>query len=316
MQTNNTNTQNTRINIMPEAKAIFKTILLLNEKFGVNYLTQILKGHERFPLKKAEHGQLETFGALKHLNETRIRNLISWLVAEQYLYTKDFTYGIIGITAKGKERLNSEQAWNVKRYLFSQKTEDSVLANSLKELRKSWAIMWQKAPFEIFTDYVLDTIVREKPQHITELKTIQGLGTEFVDSHGQVILRAVKNSKKEAENLLHEQLLKRVQYPAYQQIKSLFLTDMSLVEIEQASGKKEENVIRMLVDLHNAGEIDLKDFIEENINAKDLHAAVSFFEQTEEPRLKVAYETLGLSYDTLRLCRLYVNCVKQQKVAI
>lgn len=314
MTTTNNASQN--LNIMTDAKAIFKTVVLLNERFGANYLTQILKGHRRFPLKNVLHEKFETFGALQHLTENRIKSMITWLLDQQYLCTTNFEYGTLGLTVKGKERLDSDLAWNINNNTFNRRTEDWVLENALKEVRKSMAMMEQKPIYEIFTDYSIQAIVREKPQHITELKNIPGITEAFSDKYGHLVLRAVKNAAADAEKIIHERLLTRVQTPAYQQVKTMFQAGFSLPEIVKNTGKTQNDVVKTLTDLHNCEEINLKSFVEQNIDAATLHKASTFFQQTEEPRLKIAYETLGLDYETLRLCRLYVADVKRQTVAI
>lgn len=311
-----TETSSPNFNIMPDAKAVFKTILLLDQRFGINYLTQILKGHTRFPLKNALHEKLETFGSLKHLTEQKIKSMIAWLLEQQYIYTTNFDYGTLGLTPKGKERLASDLAWNIHSWTFNRKTEDWVLEDALKSLRKSMAVMENKAPYEIFTDYTIQTIVREKPIHITELKSIPGITDAFSDKYGQVVLRAVKNAGQDAERILHENLLKRVQAPAYQSVKTMFQSGFSLKEMIKSTSKTLNDIVKILTDLHKAEEINLKSFIEQNIDAKSLHKATTFFQETDEPRLKVAYETLGLDYETLRLCKLYVADVKKQVVGI
>ncbi len=128
----------------------------------------------------------------------------------------------------------------------------------------------------------------------------------YTNSYGHLLIKAIKGAKEESIRQLQEDLEKRVKYPSYQAVKSLFLAGCSIENISETREIKQDTVLSYLGDLHRTGEIDLKPWIAERVDAKILQKVADFFGQ-EQVTFRDAYRELGLDYQTLVLSKLYAT---------
>jgi hypothetical protein len=301
-----------------ELTSIFKTVLLLNQNTGMNYLIHVLRGNEQFGLKKDAHKKLETFGALHYMKSDKIQKLMSWLLSNGYLTLTNMQYGTLGLTEKAHAVLENPTPFYIYQKELYITTEDRILQSSLKELRKSLSTLENKPVYEIFNNYCIEMILQTKPKTISELKEIAGMSNIIADRYGILILKSIGYAEKEAKKVLHEKVINSTQTPAAQTIKQQFLSGMSIEAIAESRKNTIGYITKVLSDLHTVGEIDLSRYVETQVNPAELHKAQVFFTQTQEGSLKNAYETLGLDYNTLRLCKLYVSSLhhKSEEIAV
>ncbi|MBX7241076.1 MAG: HRDC domain-containing protein [Bacteroidia bacterium] len=304
------------MNIKPVAVAVFKTITLLKRNYGINYITRIVKGDNRFEWKEEIHTQLETFGVLRNFPDYKIKNIINWLMMNHYLCTTNLEYGTLGLSEKAHQTMETEDALWVSNWELSMHTERRITLDSLKALRKSLSVSEKKPVFQVFTDYTLQMLLNTMPETMTDLKSIQGMNEGLCDKYGHLILRTITNAKKQAEMEIREKRIEKVKGVDYQSVKELINEEKKIERVIEKTGFSKDRILKIMKDLHETGEMDVKPFIEKNIKPKDLHKATEFFRQTNNPKLKTAYETLGLDYETLRMCRLYISDVKSDIVAI
>ena len=296
----------TQVSITAETKEILKTILLLEESFAANYLINILRGKKEF-LREEVHAEFETFGSLPGRSGDYLRNVIHVLVQREFLSIQEGISGKLTITEKGCEFLDNPQEIEVKKRDLRMSTYDYMLLSELRKLRKQLVKTESKPAFRIFTDYTLDRIIDEKPLDLSSLKLVPGFGDYKANRFGPAVLRVVQQvmDRKQEDDAIR--LIKKVRRPSYQNVKALFESGLGEEEIARKRMVKPQTIRTTLLDLDRAGEIDLRPWIEETVAAEVLEKGRNYFQQAEQNRLKDAYEALGLDYDTLRLCRLYVS---------
>lgn len=298
-----------QVNIQDEALIVLKTVESLGEKYALNYVTQILKGQTLFGLKEATHEQLETYGAWCNWHSDRIRNLINYLTNHNFLEVTHERFGTLGLTSKGEIFLEQPGELIARRKELRTSLFDRMLWVELRNIRMELSKEEGKAPFRIFTDYTLQQLIQEKPLHIEALKGIPGFGDFKINRYGPAVLnvcRQVMQKKAEADKL---RMHRRAKTPSHQAVKELFLSGNSIESIAQRRSVKEETINQILMTLYQAGEIDLRPWIEQHIDSSTLEKGTHFFQENSNARLKEAYEQLGLDYSTLKLCRLYVSQV-------
>ena len=86
----------------------------------------------------------------------------------------------------------------------------------------------------------------------------------------------------------------------------LFEKGFTVEQIASQHELKTGTIQHYLLTLHQAGEIDLIPWIKDQLSTEELEKGSRYFQQHENPKLSQAFADLGLDYDTLRLCRLYV----------
>ncbi|MEM7373705.1 MAG: RQC domain-containing protein [Bacteroidota bacterium] len=296
----------THVSITEETQEILKTILLLEESYAANYLINILRGKKQF-LKQLCHAEYETFDSLADRSGDYLRNVIHFLVQQHYLQVQDSVYGRLSTTEKGITFLDAPKELRVRKRDLRRSTYDYLLLTELRKVRRNLSQEQSIASFRIFTDYSLDSIIREKPTDVNSLRLVPGFGEYKANRYGPAILKVVQEVLERKKQDDQIRLLKKVRRPSYQQVKSLFEVGLSEAAIARKRMIKPQSVRTTLLDLHRAGEIDLRHWIETTVEKEVLQKGSNFFLKAENIRLKDAYEALGLDYDTLRLCRLYVS---------
>jgi hypothetical protein len=301
---------NNKLNLKDMTLAVLKTVVLLNRSYGADYLARILQGFDRFGLRDDSHRELETFGELDKMYSTRITRLIYHLVAEKYLWVKNKVYGSLAITDKGTAFLDTPQDLWVSPKVLETPELERLLYTELRKLRTQLSENAEIMPYEVFNNYSLAQLVSQKPRDLKALKAIHGVGDATIERYGQAILACISHTVEHAQQLMVE---KRAKTPSLQAVKDLFLAGKPVEEIAEVRSIKSGTVMSYLDNLHRAGEVNLMPWIEETVDPQQLHKATSYFQQAEDKRLKAAYEVLGLDYDTLRLCRLYVAGLSSQQ---
>lgn len=301
------------VDIREDVNAVLTTLVLLGKPFGSSYLTNLLVGSEKFEVKNPSHKQFETYGALAQTGYGKVKATIEWLLKNEHIEIANPEYGTIAITEKGKLLLSAEHPITVRKNALMASLTELIVRNKLRALRSALALQEKKEVYEIMKDYSIQVISQKLPTNMQELMTMPGLSEGFDKQYGNLVLRSIAQSRDEAAA---EELKRRISRPSYALVKELYLQNKSADEIATTRNIKRNTVIEYLCDLHMAGQINLKPWIKTHTEAKELHKGAEFFRQTQNPRLKAAYETLGLDYSTLRLCRLYVADVKSARIAV
>ncbi|MFN0081021.1 MAG: RQC domain-containing protein [Ferruginibacter sp.] len=289
------------VNIKSDAVAIFRTIELLNEKFGASYVSRIVRADEAFPLRTVFHKELETYGALREKKYGEVEKLMAFLLAEGYLCVNDVQYGTLGLTNAARTEMSHDKAWLVDTYKMAISEAQKMQMNCLKALRKSSAETLKLPIFSLANDYTLQQIVAQKPQNVEVLKNIQGVNSQWIEQAGELILM-VFDSVEEELAARHQ---RKLASEAYQSVKRLAEAGESLANIVEKRNIQADTVVNYLLDLHNAAQINLTTWIEANVNKADLHKASVFFQQAEDKRFATAHAVLGLEYAVLKLCKTY-----------
>lgn len=305
--------RSTQINVKEDVVAVLKTVSLTAERYGMNYLVSLVRGDAQFGLKDPVHATFETFGALGHQASQRVRCLIEFLLEEDYLVIRDAQYGTLGLGESGTVYLDSPEDWWVRPEKLRPKPYDRMLLVELRTMRREQSQQAGCLPYQIFTDYTLSCLVKEKPANLAELLRIPGLTDQKANRYGALIIGAVERMQAQRQADNYDRFLRRVESQGYQQVKRLFAAGHTEAEIAQRRGVKPATIRRTLVELHRAGEIDLRPWIQETVPAETLNKGTTYFAQAEDQRLREAYEKLGLDYDTLRLCRLYIADVSARQ---
>ncbi len=293
------------MNMREETLLVLKTVHELEHAYGVNYLRQILQGEKGMRVKEA-HQQLPTFGSMSEEHFDRINNLIYQLVTKGLLEISDANSGTIRLSEMGEAFIDEpEDLWLRPRDLRSS-MYDIQLRRALRQIRQKLAKQEAQPVFRIFSNYCLQQIVQQQPTDVVSLKKIPGIGDFKADRYGHLILQAVNQVREKKAEDAQISMYKRANSPSLQTVKTLFESGFSPEVIAEKRRLKKGTVQRYLLTLHQAGEIDLLPWIEHEIEPQTLEKGKTYFQNTQNPRLKDAYEMLGLDYDTLRLCRLYV----------
>jgi ATP-dependent DNA helicase RecQ len=299
-------------NLMAEAVLVLQSIRDLKQKYAVNYVLQVLQGRSAF-IRQNEHLELAVFGKMADWHPDHIRQLVLHLLELGYLEILDARYGRLGLTETGEAYLDTPQELNIDWKKLQKNIYENRLHQELRKIRKDLSAKEASAPFRIFTDYTIEQLIKLRPLNLKDLQEVPGFGDYKANRYGPAVLRVIQQVEAQEAEDRQLALLRKVSRPSYQSVKAFFEAGLDEQAIAQKRLVKPSTVRRMLLELHRAGEVDLLPWIETEIPNEPFKQATDYFRQAEDQRLKTAYEALGLEYDTLRLCRLYVSNVDSRQ---
>lgn len=305
-----------KINVQAEAEQLLKTLALLEKPYPINYLVNLLTGSTLYGWKKAGHPKLETFGSLSKLSPVRIYRLIQILIDKQMVEGTPRTFSNIQITLRGETFLASPRKMVIRKKRLKYTHHDYLLFQLLKETRTSFSQQESKKETKILPQFTLERIAYLKPKSMKDLAAIQGMGKVRLHKLGLSILNAVNHVLDQQKREYEMKKLAAIKAPTFQQTKELWEKGYSQEEISKIKGIKLESVHQYLERLHLAGEVDMRPWIEKNVDSKELFMGVEFFKQVENGRLKEAFEATGIDYQVLRLCKLYVHGYKTETINV
>lgn len=293
--------------ISTEAQTVLETVKNLDNRYGSAYVIQVLRGESRFGLRDEGHQQLSTYGKLQASSSDYLRRLLKLLVKEGYLFISNPRYGTIGISAQGEAYLQDPTALGVSRRAMNESAFVREVRKRLRVIRKELSEREHKPTFRIFTNHCLEEMIQRKPDSLSALMEIPGIGHYKANKYGPAILACFEEVERQMVDYYQEQRMRKAMTPSHQAVKTMFEAGLSVEEMAERRKVKVSTIRQTLDTLHRTAHIDLKPWIEQSIPAEDFAKGTSWFEGKPAPRLKSAYEELGLDYDTLRLCKLYVS---------
>lgn len=290
------------IDITRQAHLALEAICQTEERYGLGYIALLLHGTDRFGLRDESHRQLPIFGSLKAEKPWFIRNLLHGLALKGLIANRLGPYPTLLLTPAGhKAKLEGQEITTTQAALRNAEY-DHKLMESLRNLRKQWADEQGTEVYNIFNNKVLEGIISLKPSHFDALRTIEGIKPTVAETYGAALVQCVQENE----------LRRKSRFPALQEVKRRFLAGESADDIAAAMSLTPVTVQNYLETLHSAGELDLVAWAEQHVDPAALLKGSAYFSQVRNPRLKEAYEVLGLDYNTLRMCRLYVHQVVQE----
>lgn len=296
--------------IREETIQILKTILLLEKAYSQGYVQRIVLGDTRFPLRNINHKDLETFGILEGVFFSRINGIIEYLIQIKLLEVLNSQYGTLNLTDAGHQYLDDPQALIVPLKEIRQAWYEFELSQSLRKLRKDIAEQGACEPYMVFTNFTLRQIIKHLPETIVELSQFPGM--EATEETTRILIIGEVNRIVE-KKILDEKtgIYSRSFSPSHRKVKELYIAGMDPSEIAKRRKVKLSTVEEYMITLHEAGQLDMRPYIEEKVDSKILHKAGKYFKEAANSKLQDAHEVLGFDYDTLRKCRTYVAQVHE-----
>ncbi len=176
------------------------------QRFGVNYLINILRGKQDERISANRHDALSTFGIGAEESVQYWRTLYRQLIALGFLEVDPDGYGALRLTEKCRPLLRSEIGLKLRRQRDVEKSvsrrkkhqtvemleEDQPLFSDLRRLRKEFADAQGVPPYVIFHDATLQSIAQYRPEDTAALLDIPGIGQHKLDHYGERVIQVVR----------------------------------------------------------------------------------------------------------------------------
>lgn len=278
----NCNSEIESTNITIDAKKIMSCIKRMNERFGLSLVTDVLKGANTSKIKSFGFDKLSTYGIMSDYSKDTIKELISFLVAENYLNCVGDKYPILTLTPNCSNVLFKDEQIFIKRKIEKVKTKqtgityDLELFSILSNVRKNLANELNVPPFVVFADATLIQMCMLYPTTLNELYNVSGVGTYKAENYGKYFLFEIQKyveehniDKKIAENAEVIKKAKSVKEKRADKedtkitTYNLYVSGKSIREIVNLRGLTQTTIEKHLIECYKDGmDIDLE---------KDIH---------------------------------------------
>jgi ATP-dependent DNA helicase RecQ len=205
---------------IPAQKAL-SCVHRTGQRFGVNYLIDVLMGKEDERIQRFGHDKLSTFGVGKELGANEWRGVFRQLIARGLLAVDLEGYGGLHLTDACRPVLRGEQRLMLRRDTKPEKVKvaprtrgafkrgadgqgvqvpregkpepaDSALWEALRARRRQLAQEQGVPPYVVFHDATLMEMVARRPQTLDEFADISGVGEHKLAAYGEDFLGIIR----------------------------------------------------------------------------------------------------------------------------
>ena len=190
------------------AQKAMSCVYRTGQRFGVNYLIDVLLGKDNPRIKQFGHSELSTFGIGTEFSAVQWRSIFRQLISLGLLNVDIEGYGALQLTPQSRSVLNGEKELYLREDLQRVKgkkkkipkklapsepltTEEEKLWESLRECRMKLSKEQGVPPYVIFHDTTLSEMTRVKPKTLDEMAQITGVGDHKLKKYGQIFLEAL-----------------------------------------------------------------------------------------------------------------------------
>ena len=275
------------------------------QRFGVNYVIDVLVGKEDERIQRNQHDQLSTFGLGKELNATEWRAVFRQLISLGYLDADVEAYGALKLTEKARPLLRGDinlqlrhqrKPESHKRDKADKKSSelrpaDDVLFNALRELRLGIAQELGVPPYIIFHDSTLQQMAKERPSSLEQMRFISGVGEQKLDKYGQEFLQTIQAHP--LPELLDNQLSDTINNTLY-----LYSQGKDIDSIAAERQLNTSTIFSHLADAIEVGLVDVRDIVSlDDSQYKEIVHTMEMLAPEEQHKLKPVYDALDQAYD-------------------
>jgi ATP-dependent DNA helicase RecQ len=192
------------------AAQILGCVAAIGERFGADYVADVLRGADTARIAKMRHSRLEAYGQLRQFPKATVRSWIAQLEALGCLARDGDEYPTLAVTAKGRQVLRGDEAVTLTKIVARptrspQPTRtaaptgrgggasDAELFEALRALRREMAEERGIPPYLIFSDASLREMARERPRDDEEFLRIKGVGLRKLQELGPRFLACIRD---------------------------------------------------------------------------------------------------------------------------
>jgi len=159
-------------------------VIRTGQRFGVNYVIDVLMGKEQERILQNNHHQLSTFG-IGNLDNGEWRSLFRQLIALGYLVSDIDSYGALKLHVEREVKTTTSTRKDKK---VPVRVADAPLFEALRDHRKQLADEQGVPPYVILHDKTLHELCRQRPGSSEQLATIIGIGARKLELYGRDLI--------------------------------------------------------------------------------------------------------------------------------
>jgi len=277
------------------AQKILSCVYRLNQRFGVKYVIDVLRGASTAQVVKRQHDQLSTYGLLSQNSEIEVRNYINQLLEMKFLERSEGDYPILRWTEKSREVVQGNLPVQFRKTYQKTPTRQrshrgNTLFDKLRQLRLEIARQEKVPPYAIFSDRTLLELAEQKPLYEEDFMLINGVGPVKLDKYGERFLDVIADSVPKPKEKTHHIT------------RGYFENGLGIEEIAEKRELTPGTIINHFLMLCSEGyAIDVDRFVDKEKQKLILEALQKVGAEKLTPIKEALPETI--SYDEIRLVR-------------
>lgn len=307
---------------------ILSAVLRTGQRFGANYIIEILRGSKNNSVSSREHDSLSVFGIAKDYDKLELKNIIQSLVSRRILQKSIGVYPTIALTQEGMSFIKegksiflpkpAKSIKYIKDIGDQEKKYNIDLFEILRTLRKQIADAKNVPPFIIFGDVSLREMALYYPQSHKSFGAISGVGEKKLEQYGTLFISVIqKFAKDKAKNdstpdkSIKRVLSRRSHGPilnsTFHETEKFLRQKSSIAEIALSRGVTQSTIIFHIEKIFE---------INKNIDIEYLRLPKDRFEKIKNAFKKANSDMLSpvkkilsenYSYDEIRLARIFLK---------
>ena len=185
---------------------VFRT----GQRYGVNYLIDVLRGSENERILQAGHQSISTYGIGTELSANDWKSVFRQLVANGYLRADPDGYGALQLTEQCRPLLKGEQRIELRKdpviktspgskssgtrsgHNVRDQITDHEGWEALRACRKALADKQGVPPYVIFHDTTLFDMLERRPTTLEALGEVSGVGAAKLEKYGDIFLETLR----------------------------------------------------------------------------------------------------------------------------
>jgi len=293
------------------AQKALSCVVRTGQRFGVNYVIDVLTGEENERIEKFGHDKLSTYGIGNDISNSEWRGVFRQLIALGYLGVDLEGYGGLHLNEQARPLLRGEINLQLRHQLKavsnstsakkSKKSSvlrsvDETLFNALRDQRTIIAKELGMPPYIIFHDSTLQEMANTRPDTLDAMRYISGVGEQKLKKYGREFLDIILEHPlpKVLNNTLSDTVNETLM---------LHSKGDTPEEIAQQRDMKVATVYTHLTEAISCGLIEAKKVVNlSDAEYKEIINALEMIDDGEnnlpkQKRLKPIFEALDEAYD-------------------
>jgi len=304
------------------AQKVISAIIKLDERFGLNYTSDVLMGSQKKKILNRNHDQISVYGIVDEFSKDQLKQIIRSLIGAGLIERTRGEYPVLTVTAKGEKFLKNKEKIELPKPKERKKGKkwgekktidyDVDLFEKLRTLRKKIADEMEVPAFIVFSDASLQEMSYYLPADLISFGKISGVGEKKLKSFGEDFL-AVINKYREENNLKSKKFpiahskAKNKRGETYRITQEFLEKKIPISEIANERGLAEGTIISHINKIMSwDNNLDLE-YLEPS--SETFNEIKKAFEVCETEMLRPVYRHLQekYDYDTIRLVKILLK---------
>jgi ATP-dependent DNA helicase RecQ len=271
------------------------------QRFGVNYLVDVLMGKDNDRIRQFGHDSLTIYGLGKEHDGKQWRTIFRQLISRNLLAVDAEGHGSLRLTEQCRPVLRGEDTLLLRKEsrrasatrkgrktYNTDNASNNILWKALRACRKKLADENGVPPYVIFHDATLSELMERQPENNNQLLQISGVGQAKLEKYADAFLKVISDHKKNKNAAASDTVSETLQ---------LFRSGQDVQTIAERRKINTSTVYVHLASCIEQGELQLDEVIE--IKPQDfsiIHETLLSIDDGSR-KLKPVYDALDGMYD-------------------